>query len=78
MNNGTIGEAVLVILAAAILAVPLTYVIDKVETLLPHDVRVYRDTETGCEYVGSYRKRAALTPRLGADGRPMCGVEVTK
>jgi hypothetical protein len=37
-------------------------------------VRVWRDPETGCQYlVWERRQRGAMTPRLRPDGRPMCG-----
>ncbi|WP_268795702.1 DUF6440 family protein [Sphingomonas sp. Leaf25] len=37
-------------------------------------VRVWRDPETGCQYLALGRRRTgSLTPRLKADGRPMCG-----
>jgi hypothetical protein len=34
-------------------------------------VHVYRDTETGCQYI---RVRDGVTPRLTADGKLMCGL----
>lgn len=37
------------------------------------EVRVWRDPETGCQYLLWERKhRGGMTPRLAADGRPMC------
>lgn len=37
---------------------------------------IHRDALTGCEYLraGGLARGAALTPRLGADGKPRCGV----
>lgn len=32
---------------------------------------IYVDHETGCQYV---RMRLSITPRLGQDGKPMCGL----
>jgi hypothetical protein len=34
-------------------------------------VHVYRDVETGCQYI---RVRDGVTPRLTADGKAMCGL----
>jgi hypothetical protein len=36
--------------------------------------RIYVDAATGCQYlyIPLYR-RAAMWPRLGSDGKPMCG-----
>jgi hypothetical protein len=37
------------------------------------EVRTWRDPETGCQYLLWERKqRGAMTPRLAADGRPLC------
>lgn len=37
-------------------------------------VRVWRDPETGCQYLAWGRRRTgSMTPRLKPDGRPMCG-----
>jgi hypothetical protein len=36
------------------------------------DLRVYVDKATGCEYVRPRGSRAALTQRMGADGRQVC------
>lgn len=41
----------------------------------PRTPVVYRDAGTGCEYVATPDRYSALTPRLGADGRPVCGGE---
>ena len=36
-------------------------------------VRVWRDPETGCQYlIWQSRRHGGVTPRLTADGRPMC------
>ncbi len=38
------------------------------------EIRVWRDPETGCQYlVWERRRTGSMTPRLKADGRPMCG-----
>ncbi|SAL00299.1 hypothetical protein AWB78_05926 [Caballeronia calidae] len=34
-------------------------------------VHIYRDVETGCQYI---RVRDGVTPRLTADGKVMCGL----
>lgn len=34
------------------------------------EVKAYRDSETGCEYVGIQGR--ALTPRMGAAGKQIC------
>jgi len=34
------------------------------------DISIFRDNETGCEYLASWR--GGITPRLGADGNPAC------
>ncbi len=37
------------------------------------EVRVWRDPDTGCEYLlWERRQRGSMTPRLKPDGRPMC------
>lgn len=37
------------------------------------EVRVWRDPETGCQYLlWERRQRGSMTPRLGPDGRPVC------
>ncbi len=37
------------------------------------EVRVWRDPETGCQYLlWERRQRGAMTPRLGSDGKPIC------
>ena len=37
------------------------------------EVRVWRDPETGCQYLlWERRQRGAMTPRLAADGKPIC------
>ncbi|WP_370655243.1 DUF6440 family protein [Sphingomonas aurea] len=37
------------------------------------EVRVWRDPETGCQYLlWERRQRGAMTPRLAPDGRPIC------
>lgn len=37
------------------------------------EVRVWRDPATGCQYLLWERRRmGSITPRLTADGRPMC------
>jgi Family of unknown function (DUF6440) len=37
-------------------------------------VRVWRDPETGCQYlVWERRSLGNMTPRLNAEGRPLCG-----
>jgi hypothetical protein len=42
----------------------------------PHSVgdpgMIYTDRETGCQYV---QVRDGITPRLGRDGKAMCGVK---
>lgn len=38
----------------------------------PYDPVLYRDTQTGCEYLATGVSRA-LTPRLRADGTQVCG-----
>ena len=36
-------------------------------------VRVWRDPDTGCQYLlWDGRRRGSMTPRLTAEGRPMC------
>ncbi|WP_443029927.1 DUF6440 family protein [Sphingomonas sp. ZB1N12] len=38
------------------------------------EVRVWRDPETGCQYLlWERRRRGGITPRLTMEGRPMCG-----
>lgn len=38
------------------------------------EIRVWRDPETGCQYLlWERRQRGGITPRLKADGRPVCG-----
>lgn len=34
-------------------------------------IRSFRDPKTGCEYLTLYSD--AITPRLGSDGKPVCG-----
>lgn len=34
-------------------------------------IRAFRDPKSGCEYLTLYSD--AITPRLGADGKPSCG-----
>lgn len=37
------------------------------------EIRVWRDPETGCQYlVWERRRTGSMTPRLKADGRPLC------
>lgn len=37
------------------------------------EVRVWRDPETGCEYLlWEGKRKGSMTPRLTSDGRPMC------
>ena len=37
------------------------------------EVRVWRDPETGCQYLlWERRQRGAMTPRLDPDGKPIC------
>lgn len=35
-------------------------------------VAIYKDDETGCEYVAADMAHSALTPRMGADGKQIC------
>jgi hypothetical protein len=38
------------------------------------DLYVFRDNGSGCEYVGLQSARAAaITPRMGQDGKQICG-----
>lgn len=36
----------------------------------PREVATYRDSEVGCEYVGTNGRN--LSPRMGADGKQIC------
>ncbi len=38
-------------------------------------VHVWTDAATGCEYLHRTDRSSGLTPRLGADGKPICGVQ---
>lgn len=39
-----------------------------------HELLYYRDPSTGCQYVsGDIAYGRGIIPRLGADGKPMCG-----
>ena len=38
------------------------------------EVRVWRDAETGCQYLlWERRGKGSMTPRLTPEGQPMCG-----
>lgn len=70
----TVGKAIVMAVLILFAVVILDAVLPRDDTDTPTErsgMGLYTDHRTGCQYLG--RSLGTLTPRLDAEGKPMCG-----